>query len=74
MKKLNRKHGIYIKQYKKYTYTIERMNSTKNGHPNFEIVIYSNVNKRFDTLGEVYHVSTYENINLYVEKYIDTLL
>lgn len=74
MKKLNRKFGIYAKQYKDVFYTVERIANTQYGHPNYEVVIYSNVNKRFDTMGEVYHVSTYEDIFKYVENYIDKTL
>jgi hypothetical protein len=74
MRKLNRKFGIHAKQYKDFFYTIEQLDNTQYGNPNYEVVIYSNVNGRFDVLGEVYHVSTYANIFKYVEEFIDNLI
>lgn len=71
MRKLEkRKHGIYAKQYKNYVYTIERVNNTVYGHPNFEIVIYE-LNKRFALLGDVYHHSGYDDVYKYVENFIE---
>jgi hypothetical protein len=73
MRKLNRKHAPYAKQYKNYIYTTLRIQNTINGHPNFEVTIYSNANcmQRFDIMGEVYHISTYDNIDKIIEKFID---
>ena len=71
MKKV--KNNIYIKQYKKCFYTIQRLNNTKYGHPNYEITIFQNANKRFDVLGETFHISTYNNIITEVEDYINKM-
>ena len=71
MKKV--KNNIYIKQYKKCFYTIQRLNNTKYGNPNYKVTIFQNVNKRFNVLGETFHVSTYNNIITEVENYIDKM-
>lgn len=71
MRKLeNRKNGKYAKEYKNYIYTIERLHNTTNGHPNYEIVIYE-LNKRFETLGDIYHHVGYGDIYKFVENFIE---
>lgn len=74
MRKTKEYSGIYIKKYKDYIYTVKRIKNTNNGHPNFEVVLYNNVNKRFEILGDIYHVSTYDDIYKYIEKYIDVII
>lgn len=69
MKKV--KSNTYIKQYKKYFYTVKRLHNTKYGNPNYEIIIFQNVNKHFEILGETFHVSTYNNIIAEVENHIN---
>lgn len=69
----NVKSNVYIKQYKNYFYTIKRLYNTKYGHPNFEVIIFKNVNRRFDVLGETFHISTYNDVTKEVENYIDKM-
>ena len=66
----NKKFARYGKQYKDYFYTVERLKNTPQGHPNFEVYICK-INRRFDIQGNIYRVSTYEDIHKYTEKFID---
>ena len=77
MKELKKQPSIEIKICKvgEYTipYTIKRLKNTPNGHPNYEIVIYPYINDLLATLGTTYHVSTYNQIEVHVEKFIRKL-
>ena len=66
MRRLNRKHGIYIKQYKDYTYTVERLNNRVNRLERQVKILENRVNRLASNDSQFYNSEFDDNNNMYM--------